>query len=77
MGIDANTADGLNSEDRSRLVGPDVNSGKHNASYASTHATAGKLRSVVSWAASIDKSGSGHAHELMVDDVRRAYFDAD
>ena len=71
--IDTNKADELNPEYRSRLVGREFNDGKDDSLYASTPPLE-SLRLVVSWAATIAKSGSRHDHELMINDVRRAYF---
>ena len=71
--IDTNKADELNPEYRSRLVGREYNTGKDDSRYASTPPLE-SLRLVVSWAATIAKGACTHGHELMINDVRRAYF---
>ena len=71
--IDTNKADELNPEYRSRLVGREYNDCKDDSLYASTPPLEA-LRLIVSWAATVTKEGNGHDHELMINDVRRAYF---
>ena len=60
---------------RSRLVGGEYNEGNDGSLSASTPPLEA-LRLVVSHAATIDGSQKGERRELMINDVRRAYFDA-
>ena len=71
--IDTNKMDELNPEYRSRLVGREYNDGKDDTLYASTPPLEA-LRLIVSWAATVKGSKKEHCHELMINDVRRAYF---
>ena len=69
--VDVNKGDGVNIDYRSRLVGREFNVGRDDALYAATPPLEA-LRIIVSDAATI--SGGDKARELMVNDVRRAYF---
>ena len=71
--IDTNKADEVNPEYRSRLVGREFKAGKDNSLYAS-NPTLESLRLIVSWAATVKKNDIGHAHELMINDARRAHL---
>ena len=71
--IDTNKADEMNPEYRSRLVGREFNEGKDDSLYASTPPLE-SLRLIMSWAATIAGTKSSHQHEVMINDVRRAYF---
>ena len=71
--LDTNKGDRLNPNHRSRRVGRDYNQGKDDTLYASTpHLEA--LRLIVSHAASMNPDRPGERRELIVNDVRRAYF---
>ena len=71
--IDTSEADELNPEYRCRLVGHEFNTGKDNSLYASIPPFE-SLRLIVSWAATAKKNVIGHAHELMINDVRLRIF---
>ena len=71
--IDINKMDELNPEYRSRLVGREYNDAKDDILYTSTPPLEA-VRLVVSWAATVKGSKKEHFHELMINDVRRAYF---
>ena len=71
--LDTNKGDRLNPNHRSRLVGREYNQGKDDTLYASTPPLEA-LRLIVSHAASVDPERPGERRELMVNDVRRAYF---
>ena len=66
----------LNPEYRSRLVGREFNEGKDDSLYASTPPLE-SLRLIMIWAATIAGTKSSHEHEVMINDVRRAYFYAE
>ena len=71
--LDTNKGDKLNPNHRSRLVAREFNQGKDDTLYASTPPLEA-LRLIVSHAATIDAERPGERRELMVNDVRRAYF---
>ena len=71
--IDTNKMDEFNLEYRSRLVGREYNNGKYDTLYASTLPLEA-LRLVVSWAATVKGSKKETCHELMTNNIRRAYF---
>ena len=71
--IDTNKADELDLEYRSRLVGRAFNTGKDDSLYASTPPLE-SLRLIIFWAATVKNNGIGHASELTINDVWRAYF---
>ena len=70
--IDVNKGDKDNPDMRSRLVGREFNQHKDDTLYASTPPLEA-LRAILSWAATDDGEG-GSRREVMVNDVRRAYF---
>ena len=67
--IDVNKGDSEHPDIRSRLVGREFNQGRDDSLYASTPPLEA-MRAIASYAA----SGGGNAREVMVNDVRRAYF---
>ena len=71
--IDTNKADENSPEYRSRLVGREFNTGKDDSLYASTPPLE-SLRVVLSWAATVKVENGKHENEVMINDVRRAYF---
>ena len=71
--IDTSKADESNPEYGSRLVGWEFNTGKDDSLYASTPPLE-SLRVVLSWAATVAVDNSKHENEVMINDVRRAYF---
>ena len=71
--LDTNKGDKENPNYRSRLVGREYNEGKDDSLYASTPPLEA-LRLIVSHAATIEENHKGERRELMINDVRRAYF---
>ena len=71
--LDTNKSDEANPLYRSRLVGREFNTHKDDSLYAATPPLEA-LRLITSWAATIDEEGKGHCHEVMINDVSRAYF---
>ena len=71
--LDTNKGDHDNPNYRSRLVGREFNDSKDDTLYASTPPLEA-LRAIVSHAATIDVDRPKERRELMVNDVRRAYF---
>ena len=69
--VDVNKGDSINVDCRSRLVGREFNVGRDDALYASTPPLEA-LRLIISEAATV--SGGAARREVMVNDVRRAYF---
>ena len=69
--VDVNKGDSVNVDCRSRLVGREFNVGRDDALYASTPPLEA-LRMIVSEAATV--TGEVENREIMVNDVRRAYF---
>ena len=69
--VDVNKGDSVNVDCRSRLVGREFNVGRDDALYAATPPLEA-LRIIVSEAATV--AGGDQRRELMVNDVRRAYF---
>jgi hypothetical protein len=69
--VDVNKGDSVNVDCRSRLVGREFNVGRDDALYAATPPLEA-LRIIISEAATI--AGGDQRRELMVNDVRRAYF---
>ena len=72
--IDVNKGDSANPDYRSRLVGKEFKDKNENELYASTPPLEG-LRAVVSWAATWSTT-TRRRRSLMINDVRRAYFNA-
>jgi len=70
--IDVNKGDSLDPDMRSRLVGREFNVERDDSLYASTPPLE-SLRVILSWAATFRKDG-GERREVMINDVRRAYF---
>ena len=73
--LDTNKGDKDNPNYRSRLVAREFNTGKDDTLYASTPPLEA-LRLIVSHASTVDPSRPDDRRELMVNDVRRAYFHA-
>ena len=71
--IDTNKADESNPEYRSRLGGREFNTGKADSLYASTPPLE-SLRVVLSWASTVEIDIGKHENEVLINDVRRAYF---
>ena len=71
--IDTNKGDRDKPNYRSRLVGREFNEGRDDTLYASTPPLEA-LRYIVSHAATEDPKRPGVRRELMINDVRRAYF---
>ena len=71
--VDVNKGDALDVNYRSRLVGREFNIGRDDALYASTPPLEA-LRLIVSYAAT--QPSDGERRTIMINDVRRAYFDA-
>ena len=71
--LDTNKGDRANPNYRSRLVGREYNDCKDDTLYASTPPLEA-LRMIVSHASTVDPAHPGIRRELMVNDVRRAYF---
>ena len=71
--LDTNKGDRENPNYRSRLVGREYNEGRDDTLYASTPPLEA-LRYIVSHAATIDPKRRNERRELMINDVRRAYF---
>ena len=71
--LDTNKGDKDNPNHRSRLVGREYNEGRDDTLYASTPPLEA-LRYIVSHAATEDPNKPGMRRELMINDVRRAYF---
>ena len=71
--IDTNKGDRDKPNHRSRLVGREFNEGRDDTLYASTPPLEA-LRYIVSHAATEDPERPGIRRELMINDVRRAYF---
>ena len=71
--IDTNKADEENPEYRSRLVGREFKTETDDSLYASTPPLE-SLRVVLSWASTVQVENCFHEHEVMINDVRRAYF---
>ena len=71
--LDTNNGDRNHPNYRSRLVAREYNVGKDDTLYASTPPLEA-LRSIVSHAATVDPNAPEKRRELMVNDVRRAYF---
>ena len=71
--LDTNKGDKDNPNYRSRLVGREYNEGKDDSLYASTPPLEA-LRLIVSHAASVEENHKGERREIMINDVRRAYF---
>ena len=71
--LDTNKGDRLNPNHRSRLVVREFNQGKDDTLYASTPPLEA-MRLIVSHAATIDPENPNVRRDLMVNDVRRAYF---
>ena len=71
--LDTNKGDKDNPNYRSRLVAREFNTGKDDTLYASTPPLEA-LRVIVSHASTVDPARPDSRRELMVNDVRRAYF---
>ena len=71
--LDTNKGDRATPNYRSRLVAREFNQGKDDTLYASTPPLEA-LRIIVSHAATVDQDRPRQRRELMVNDVRRAYF---
>ena len=71
--LDTNKGDRDNPNYRSRLVGREFNDSKDDTLYASTPPLEA-LRAIISHASTVDGDRPGERRELMVNDVRRAYF---
>ena len=71
--LDTNKGDKDNPNYRSRLVAREFNTGKDDTLYASTPPLEA-LRLIVSHASTVDPARPDSRRELMVNDVRRAYF---
>ena len=71
--LDTNKGDRLNPNHRSRLVAREFNQGKDDTLYASTPPLEA-MRLIVSHASTIDPENPNVRRDLMVNDVRRAYF---
>ena len=71
--IDTNKADELDPEYRSRLVGREFRTEKDDSLYASTPPLE-SLRVILSWASTVKQDNGVHENEVMINDVRRAYF---
>ena len=69
--VDVNKGDSENPDMRSRLVGQEFNTGKNDEFYASTPQL-DALRFIISSAATL--TSCGEQRQVMVSDVRRAYF---
>ena len=72
-GLDTNKGDRENPNYRSRLVGREYNDCKDDTLYASTPPLEA-LRLIISHASTIDHEKPASRREMMVSDVRRAYF---
>ena len=73
--IDINKGDSLNPEFRSRLVAKDFNNGKEEGIFAATPPLEA-LKYFISEAATVEK-GKKHNKIIMINDVARAFFEAD
>ena len=71
--VDVNKGDAENPNCRSRLVGREFNVGRDDTLYAATPPLEA-LRVVISHAATHDRGKSGQRRNVMINDVRRAYF---
>ena len=71
--LDTNKGDKNNPNHRSRLVARSFNQGKDDTLYASTPPLEA-MRLIISHAATIDPNKPTVRREMMVNDVRRAYF---
>ena len=71
--LDTSTGDRDNPNYRSRLVGREFNDSKDDTLYASTPPLEA-LRAIISHASTVEVDRPGERRELMVNDVRRAYF---
>ena len=74
--IDVNTGDGINPNYRSRFVGKEFNDGWEEGLFAATPPLEA-LRLLVSEAATTDEKGELGNKVIMINDIARAFFEAD